>query len=57
MIVAGIAIMTLAAITTTVAIVMEVVSHEPRWMILMKIGALLLGIGGVLFGVALGGSG
>lgn len=53
MIIAGISIMSAAVILTTVSICMEIYAREPKWMVLMKVGAMFFGVGGVLFGVAM----
>ena len=49
----GLVVMVVGAIATAAAVYLEVLYREPRWMVLMKVGAGLFAVGGVLFGVAM----
>ena len=48
----GIAIITLGAVGTVIAVVMELTTGEPAWMLVMKATAGLFGVGGGLLGLA-----
>ncbi|HUV55793.1 MAG TPA: hypothetical protein VMV84_01040 [Dehalococcoidales bacterium] len=48
----GIAIITMGAVGTILAVVMELTTGEPVWMLVMKITAGLFGVGGGLLGLA-----
>ncbi|GAI81026.1 unnamed protein product [marine sediment metagenome] len=48
----GIAILTLGAVGTVIAVVMELATNEPAWMLVMKATAGLFGVGGGMLGLA-----
>jgi len=48
----GIALSAIGAVGIIVAIVMEVVTAEPIYFILMKATALCFGVGGILIGIS-----
>ncbi|GAI66612.1 unnamed protein product [marine sediment metagenome] len=47
----GIAIITLGAVGTIFAVIMELNTGDPAWMLVMKITAGLFGVGGGLLGL------
>lgn len=48
----GIAIISVGAVGTLLAVIMEINTGEPVWMLVMKITAGLFGVGGGLLGLA-----
>lgn len=48
----GIAIISLGAVGTIIAIVMELATGEPVWMLVIKLTAGCFGVGGGLLGLA-----
>ncbi|GAI59199.1 unnamed protein product [marine sediment metagenome] len=48
----GIAVITIGAVGTILAVVMELTTGEPVWMLVMKITAGCFGVGGGLLGLA-----
>ncbi len=48
----GIVILSLGAVGTLLAVIMELNTGEPAWMLVMKITAGLFGVGGGLLGLA-----
>ncbi|GAI61196.1 unnamed protein product [marine sediment metagenome] len=48
----GIVIISLGAVGTIFAVVMELTTGDPAWMLVMKITAGLFGVGGGLLGLA-----
>ena len=49
----GIVIMTLGAVGTLLAVVLEIQTGEPAYYLIMKITAGLFGVGGPLIGIAI----
>lgn len=49
----GIAFVAVAAVGIIIAIVMEIVTQEPVYLTVMKVAALLFGIGGPLIGIGI----
>lgn len=49
---AGVAVITMGAVGTVFAVVMEITTNEPVWMLVAKITAGLFGVGGGLLGLA-----
>ncbi|GAH37065.1 unnamed protein product, partial [marine sediment metagenome] len=49
----GIALISIAAVSLIYAIVLEIQTGEPVYLLVMKIAAGLFGVGGPLFGLAL----
>jgi len=50
---AGIALISIAAVSLVYAIVLEIQTGEPVYLLVMKIAAGLFGVGGPLIGIAL----
>ena len=48
----GITIITVGAVGTLLAVIMEINTGEPAWMLVMKITAGFFGVGGGLLGLA-----
>lgn len=55
MIITAIVLMAIGSFGVGAATLMEYKKHEPKWSIMMKIFPWLIGVGGVLLGIALAG--
>jgi len=48
----GWSLITIGALGTTGAVIMEYLAHEPIYLLIMKVTALCFGVGGALVGMA-----
>ena len=53
MVIAGLVIMSIGVLLTGTSVGLEIMLKQPHWMIFMKVGASMLAVGAVLFGIAI----